>query len=412
MRTTIMLDRLIRPKPSGGIPRGLSTTGPVLFSYGFRPFFLAAALWAIAAMALWIAALTLGLNLAGDYGASHWHAHEMLFGFSSAVLAGFLLTAIPNWTGRLPVSGRPLAALFALWVIGRIALLSSAIIGLPVAAGLEALFLPVLLLICAREVIVGRKWKDLKVISGLILLSAANIWFHLSVLGGLDVDAAARLAIGAYTMLIMIVGGRIVPSFTRNWLNKVGRTDFPVPYNRFDTAAILIGVAALAAWTFAPIHIVTAAIGLIACAFHTVRLLRWRGSTTWPETLLFVLHAAYAFVPLGFLAISAGAIELLSDYPVMHVLTVGVVAFMMLAVMTRATRGHTGRPLVGSALTSASYVAIAGAALVRPLAEVLPAHYHHLIALSGALWIAAFALFTLEYGPMLVRERRSPRASS
>ncbi|CAN7612255.1 MULTISPECIES: NnrS family protein [Ensifer] len=406
-----MLDRLIRPKPSGGIPRGLSTTGPVLFSYGFRPFFLAAALWAIGAMALWIAALILGLDLAGDYGAAHWHAHEMLFGFSSAVLGGFLLTAIPNWTGRLPVSGRPLAALFGLWVIGRVALLSSGIIGLPVAAAVEALFLPVLLLICAREVIVGRKWKDLKVIGGLIILSAANIWFHLSVLGNLDVDAAARLAIGAYTMLIMIVGGRIVPSFTRNWLNKVGRTDFPVPYNRFDTAAILIGVAALGAWTFAPVHIVTAAIAVIACAFHTVRLLRWHGSPTWPEKLLFVLHAAYAFVPLGFLAISAGAIELLSDYPVMHVLTVGVIAFMMLAVMTRATRGHTGRPLVGSTLTSASYVAIAGAALIRPLAEVLPEHYHHLIALSGALWIAAFVLFTLEYGPMLVRERRAPRAS-
>lgn len=406
-----MLDRLIRPKPSGGIPRGLSTTGPVLFSYGFRPFFLAAALWAIGAMALWIAALILGLDLAGDYGAAHWHAHEMLFGFSSAVLGGFLLTAIPNWTGRLPVSGRPLAALFGLWVIGRVALLSSGIIGLPVAAAVEALFLPVLLLICSREVIVGRKWKDLKVIGGLIILSAANIWFHLSVLGNLDVDAAARLAIGAYTMLIMIVGGRIVPSFTRNWLNKVGRTDFPVPYNRFDTAAILIGVAALGAWTFAPVHIVTAAIAVIACAFHTVRLLRWHGSPTWPEKLLFVLHAAYAFVPLGFLAISAGAIELLSDYPVMHVLTVGVIAFMMLAVMTRATRGHTGRPLVGSTLTSASYVAIAGAALIRPLAEVLPEHYHHLIALSGALWIAAFVLFTLEYGPMLVRERRAPRAS-
>lgn len=407
-----MLDRLIRPKPSGGIPRGLSTTGPVLFSYGFRPFFLAAALWAIGAMALWIAALILGLDLAGDYGAAHWHAHEMLFGFSSAVLGGFLLTAIPNWTGRLPVSGRPLAALFGLWVIGRVALLSSGIIGLPVAAAVEALFLPVLLLICAREVIVGRKWKDLKVIGGLIILSAANIWFHLSVLGNLDVDAAARLAIGAYTMLIMIVGGRIVPSFTRNWLNKVGRTDFPVPYNRFDIAAILIGVAALAAWTFAPVHIVTAAIALLASAFHTVRLLRWHGSPTWPEKLLFVLHVAYAFVPLGFLAISAGAIELVTDYPVMHVLTVGVIAFMMLAVMTRATRGHTGRPLVGSALTSASYVVIAGAALIRPLAEVLPAHYHHLIALSGVLWIAAFALFTVEYGPMLVRERRAPRASS
>lgn len=407
-----MLDRLIRPKPSGGIPRGLSTTGPVLFSYGFRPFFLGAGLWAIAAMAFWIAALSFGIDLAGPYGAAHWHAHEMLFGFSSAVLGGFLLTAIPNWTGRLPVSGTPLAALFGLWVIGRLALLSSGIIGLPAAAGIEALFLPVLLLICAREVIVGRKWKDLKVIGGLVLLSAANIWFHLSVIGGLDVDAAARLAIGAYTMLIMIVGGRIVPSFTRNWLNKAGRTDFPVPYNRFDTAAILIGVAALAAWTFEPFHIVTAAIALIACAFHTVRLLRWRGSPTWPERLLFVLHAAYAFVPLGFLAIAAGAVELLGAYPVMHVLTVGVIASMMLAVMTRASRGHTGRPLVGSALTSASYVAIMAAALIRPLAEVLPEHYHHLIALSGGLWIAAFVLFTLEYGPMLVRERRAPRASS
>ncbi|MCK3778014.1 NnrS family protein [Ensifer sesbaniae] len=407
-----MLDRLIRPKPSGGIPRGLSTTGPVLFSYGFRPFFLGATLWAIGAMALWISALILGVDLAGNYGAAHWHAHEMLFGFSSAVLGGFLLTAIPNWTGRLPVSGRPLAALFGLWIVGRAALLSSGVIGLPVAAGIEALFLPVLLLICAREVIVGRKWKDLKVIGGLVLLSTANIWFHLSVLSDLDVDAAARLAIGAYTMLIMIVGGRIVPSFTRNWLNKVGRTDFPVPYNRFDTAAILIGIAALAAWTFAPVHIVTGAIALVACAFHTVRLFRWRGLATWPEKLLFVLHAAYAFVPLGFLAISAGAIELLSEYPVMHVLTVGVVASMMLAVMTRASRGHTGRQLVGSALTNASYVAIMTAALIRPLAEVLPAHYQHLVALSGALWIAAFALFTLEYGPMLVRERRSPRASS
>ena len=407
-----MLDRLIRPKPSGGIPRGLSTTGPVLFSYGFRPFFLGAALWAIGAMVLWISALILGLDLAGNYGAAHWHAHEMLFGFSSAVLGGFLLTAIPNWTGRLPVSGGPLAALFGLWVVGRIALLSSGLIGLPVAAGIEALFLPVLLLICAREVIVGRKWKDLKVIGGLVLLSAANICFHLSVLSDLDVDAAARLAIGAYTMLIMIVGGRIVPSFTRNWLNKVGRTNFPVPYNRFDTAAILIGVAALAAWTFAPDHIVTGTIALVACAFHMVRLFRWRGWATRPETLLFVLHAAYAFVPLGFLAVAAGAVELLSEYPVMHVLTVGVIASMMLAVMTRASRGHTGRPLVGSTLTTASYVAIMAAALIRPLAEVLPAHYHHLIALSGVLWIAAFALFALEYGPMLVCDRRSPRASS
>lgn len=407
-----MLNLLRKPRPRGGIPRGLATTGPVLFSYGFRPFFLGASLWAIFAMAAWIAALVRGIDIAGDYGPAHWHAHEMLFGFSSAVLAGFLLTAVPNWTGRLPVSGRPLACLFGLWVAGRLALLTTDVIGLKPAVIIEAAFMPALLVICAREVIVGRKWKDLKVVGGLVLLSAANAWFHISVVRQLDVDAAARLAIGAYVMLIMIVGGRILPSFTRNWLNKFGRTDFPVPYNRFDTATILVGVAALACWTFAPQHIVTATIASAASLLQAARLVRWRGWTTWPDKIVFVLHAAYAFVPLGFAAVAAGAVGALDTYPVMHVMTVGVMACMMLAVMTRASRGHTGRPLAASNLSVASYIAIIGAALARPFAEILPAHYHHLIALSGMLWIAAFALFCIEYGPMLVRDRRSPRGAA
>lgn len=407
-----MFSLLRKPRPSGGIPRGIATTGPVLFSYGFRPFFLGASLWAIFAMAAWIVALTTGIGIAGAYGAAHWHAHEMLFGFSSAVLAGFLLTAVPNWTGRLPVSGRPLVYLFGLWVAGRLALLATGIIGLASAVIIEAAFMPALLAICAREIIVGRKWKDLKVVGGLVLLSAANLWFHVSVLRELDVDAAARLAIGAYVMLIMIVGGRILPSFTRNWLNKFGRTDFPVPYNRFDTMAILVGVAALACWTFAPQHIVTAAVAAAASLLQAARLVRWRGWTTWPDKIVFVLHAAYAFVPLGFAAVAAGAIGVLDTYPVMHVMTVGVMASMMLAVMTRASRGHTGRPLAASNLSCASYIAIISAALARPFAEVMPTHYHHLLALSGTLWIVAFALFCVEYGPMLVRDRRSPRAAN
>lgn len=406
-----MFSLFSKPRPSGGIPRGIATTGPVLFSYGFRPFFLGASLWAIFAMAAWIAAVVSGIDIAGTYGAAHWHAHEMLFGFSSAVLAGFLLTAVPNWTGRLPVSGRPLAYLFGLWVAGRLALLSADIVGLAPAVIIEAMFMPALLAICAREIIVGRKWKDLKVVGGLVLLSAANIWFHISVVRQLDVDAAARLAIGAYVMLIMIVGGRILPSFTRNWLNKFGRTDFPVPYNRFDTMAILVGVAALACWTFEPQHIVTAAVAATASLLQAARLIRWRGWTTWPDKIVFVLHAAYAFVPLGFAAVAAGAIEALDPYSAMHVMTVGVMASMMLAVMTRASRGHTGRPLAASNLSCAAYAAIIGAALARPFAEVLPGHYHHLISLSGALWILAFGLFCIEYGPMLVRDRRSPRGA-
>ncbi|WFU50926.1 NnrS family protein [Sinorhizobium terangae] len=398
--------------PTGGIPRGLATTGPVLFSYGFRPFFLGAGLWAIGAMAAWVAALSTGIDIAGGYGAAHWHAHEMLFGFSSAVLAGFLLTAVPNWTGRLPVSGLPLAGLFGLWVAGRLALLATDLLGLMLAAVIEALFLPTLLAICAREVIAGRKWKDLKVVGGLVLLSCANVHFHLAVLANANVDTAARLAIGAYVMLIMIVGGRILPSFTRNWLNKFGRSDFPTPCNRFDTATILTGIATLASWVLTPEHVLTAAIATIASVLHMARLLRWRGWTTYPEKLLVVLHVAYAFVPLGFAGIAAGALGAVGEYPVLHILAVGVIACMMLAVMTRASRGHTGRPLTASPITSASYVAIIGAALLRPLAEIVPTYYHVLAAASGTLWICAFTLFILEYGPMLACNRRSPRGAA
>ncbi|HXV31466.1 MAG TPA: NnrS family protein, partial [Sinorhizobium sp.] len=179
---------------TGHVPRGLARTGPVLFSYGFRPFFLGAALWAIIAMGLWIAALAGHADIAGGYGAQAWHVHEMLFGFASAVLAGFLLTAVPNWTGRLPVSGWPLAGLFALWLAGRAALLSPDAIGLPAAAAIDSLFLPALLFICAREVIAGRKWKDLKVLGGLIALSLANICFHVAVIEGEHyVQVAMRL---------------------------------------------------------------------------------------------------------------------------------------------------------------------------------------------------------------------------
>jgi uncharacterized protein involved in response to NO len=269
-----------RSRPKGGIPRGLARTGPVIFSYGFRPFFLGGALWAIVAMVLWIAALSGFIDLGGDYGAPNWHAHEMLFGFASAVLAGFLLTAVPNWTGRLPVSGKPLVWLFALWCAGRIFLLVPDTVGVVTAATVDGLFLPALLTICAREVIAGRKWKDLKVLGGLLALSVANIVFHLAAIEGDLSQMATRLAVSAYTALVIIVGGRIVPSFTRNWLNRFGRTDFPVPYNGFDTAAILTGIAALATWTMEPESMLAVTTALLAACMHAVRLIRWRGWTT------------------------------------------------------------------------------------------------------------------------------------
>ncbi|QRI61624.1 NnrS family protein (plasmid) [Shinella sp. PSBB067] len=393
---------------SRAVPRGLSRTGPVLFSYGFRPFFLAGGVWAVVAMVLWIATITGRIDLAGDYGAPNWHAHEMLFGFASAVLAGFLLTAVPNWTGRLPVSGWPLAGLFGLWCAGRLALLAADRIGVVEAAVIDGLFLPVLLGICTREIVAGRKWKDLKILGGLLALSLANAVFHVAVIGGGDDHMAIRLGVAAYVVLVMIVGGRIVPSFTRNWLNKVGRSDFPVPYNRFDTAAILAGVAALAAWTAVPAHPATAGLGIVAAVLHAIRLRRWRGWTTLPEKLLVVLHVAYAFVPLGLLAIAFSALGYLEERSVLHVLSVGAIACMMLAVMTRASLGHTGRPLAASRLTVAAYVALVLCALVRPFGEVLPDASEQIYAAAGLLWIVAFGLFCLEYAPILARKRRVP----
>ena len=396
------------PSVSRPVPRGLSRTGPVLFSYGFRPFFLGGALWAIAAMTLWIAAISGHLTLAEEYGAANWHAHEMLFGFASAVLAGFLLTAVPNWTGRLPVSGWPLGGLFALWCAGRIALLASDMLGVGVAAAVDALFLPALLAICTREVVAGRKWKDLKVLGGLLALSLANALYHVAAIDGEHSYMAIRLAVSAYVVLVMIVGGRILPSFTRNWLNKVGRTDFPVPYNRFDMTAILVGTAALGVWAVWPDHPATAFVGLAAAALHCIRLHRWRGWTTAREPILVILHIAYLFVPLGLFSIALSALGYLEERSVLHLLSVGAIACMMLAVMTRASLGHTGRALIASKLTVASYAALILCALVRPLAELLPDMAPAFYAASGLLWIAAFGLYGLEYAPILARKRRTP----
>jgi uncharacterized protein involved in response to NO len=388
------------------VPRGLSRTGPVILSYGFRPFFLAAGIWGMAAMGLWVAALVLSLPVGGELGGAAWHAHEMLFGYTSAALAGFLLTAIPNWTGRLPVSGMPLLVLFSLWCLGRATLLFPELLGNGLSFAVDALFLPALLVICSREIITGRKWKDLKILAGLAALSLANIAFHVCNYTGVGIEAPSRLAIGAYLTLIMIVGGRILPSFTRNWLAKRGETRLPAPYDRFDAVTILVGVGALGLWWLWPEEAVTGAATLVAAALHAIRLCRWRGWQTPAEGLLAILHVAYGFVVLGFLAIAATAFGLLDMLSSLHVLTVGAIGTMTLAVMSRATRGHTGLELHASALTVMSYVAMVLAGLLRPLAAFLPEQSSTLVAAAGLCWTLAFALYLLEYAPPLLRKRR------
>lgn len=392
-----------------GAPRGLRQDGPAFLSYGFRPFFFGAGVVAVLAMVLWIGALAAGWPIGGAYGAAAWHAHELLFGFGGAVLAGFLMTAIPNWTGRMPLAGPPLAWLAAVWLAGRLAMLGIGLVGAPVAVAIDAAFLPLVVLVCGRELFAGRQWGNMKVLAAIGMVALANIWFHAETLVAGAPGAASRAAVAAYALLIMIIGGRIIPSFTRNWLAAAGASRFPTPFGPRDGVAIVVGLAALAAWIVAPEGPVAVVSGLVGAAAALWRLSRWRGGATLREPLLLVLHVAFACLGLGFLAIAAAAAGWLPISAAMHVMMVGAIGGMMLAVMTRATRGHTGRPLTATRWTVASYLCLFAAAVARPAADVLGAFW--LLDLAGGLWIAAFGLFLAEYGPMLLFARRTRRGN-
>lgn len=393
-------------KPTTPISRGIARSGPAILSYGFRPFFLLAGIWAVLAMLIWLASLTTGLAVGGDYGSLGWHGHEMVFGYASAALAGFLLTAIPNWTGRLPVSGPPLALLVLVWLAGRLAMLLAGGLGVTIAAISDGAFLPLLALIAAREVIVGRNWKNLKIVIALGVLSAANLLFHLSHVLDLPQSLGLRLGVAAYVMLIAIVGGRIVPSFTRNWLSRQGPGAMPSSFDRLDKVSLVATGPALLLWSVFPYADFTGTLALLAAALQTVRLWRWRGWRAAREPLVLVLHLAYAFVPLGLLSIGLAAVGLMDPASALHMLTVGGIGGMTLAVMTRASLGHTGRPLAAAPVIQIAYLALGLAGLARPMAELLPDIFIPILAISGVLWILAFSLFLIVYTPILTGPRQ------
>ena len=388
------------------VPRGIARSGPAVLSYGFRPFFLLAGIFALLSLSGWIGALALGWEIGGAYGALNWHAHEMLFGYTSAALAGFMLTAIPNWTGRLPVSGLPLLGLVAIWVLGRLAMAAPSAELLPIAMLIDACFLPLLAIVAGIEIVAGKNWKNLKILAGLTGLSVANIVFHVLVATSGTAADAARFAVGIYVMLIAVVGGRIIPSFTRNWLVKAGVAALPAPFGQLDKVALVLLLVALVGWALAPDWIGTAVFAALAGLAHAVRLWRWRGGRTLDEPLVFALHAGYAFVPLGLFAVALSTLGWVAGPSALHLLTVGAIGNMTVAVMTRASLGHTGRPLTATLPTSIIYLSLVLAAIVRPFAELIPEHYHTILSLSGALWLIAFGVFVAEYGPILIAPRR------
>ena len=380
--------------------------GPALFSYGFRPFFLFGAIYAGAMVPLWLAVFAGDISLPTAFAPRDWHVHEMLFGYVAAVIAGFLLTAVPNWTGRLPIQGMPLAILFAAWLAGRWAVTFSVLIGWQLALMLDAAFLLLLAAAAAREIIAGRKWNNLMVVGVVSMLAVTNVAFHVEAhLGGLA-EYSTRVGIGLVVTLVCVIGGRIVPSFTRNWLARREPGRLPIPFNRFDAITIAAGVGAMIAWVITPSGRFAAAALGVAGLLHLVRLVRWAGYRTLSDRLVLILHVAYAFVPTGFLLAALAAVDLVAPSAGIHAWTGGAIGSMTIAVMTRASLGHTGQALSASVATQFVYASIVVAALARVCAALEPAHSAPLLIVAGVAWAAAFLGFALVYAPLLCGARK------
>lgn len=386
-------------------PRSL----PILLSYGFRPLFLGGAAFGIVGILVWLPVFEGRLALPLGMPARDWHGHEMTFGYGAAVIAGFLFTAIPNWTGRAPVAGATLLLLVVTWLAGRIAMAASGLLGLAPTAAVDLAFLVLVAAVAGREIVAGNSRRNFKLLGVLAILIAANAVFHLEVIRDGTASYGHRMGLAAVVALIVLIGGRIVPNFTRNALMRAEPGSLPAPFGRFDMASPAGVAVALASWVAAPDDMVTAVLCGAAGLLLTVRLGRWAGHRAWRDPLVLVLHAGYAFVPLGFLmvALSIAQPALVLPGAGVHAWGAGAIAVMTLAVMTRATLGHTGRPLTASRGTVVVYLLAVLAALARIGAAIPSTMDILLLHIAVYAWVGAFAGFVAIYGPMLITPKVS-----
>lgn len=386
--------------------RARMAASPAFLRGGFRPFFFGGAAWAIIALTLWLMALAGTVTLPSAFDPLSWHRHEMLFGFVGAVVAGFLLTAIPNWTGRLPIAGRPLLGLFLLWVAGRAAVLWSATNGMA-AFVIDVGFYVVLAALGAREVLAAKN-RNLPVVGLVMMLGTANAVDHSVALGFVaDEGLGWRAGLAVIVLMISLIGGRIIPSFTRNWLSRNGiREGLPGQPTRYDIATLVLTGAALLVWVTAPDALLAGILLGAAAVFQTVRLARWSGVRAARDPLVLILHVGYLWIPIG-LALLATSIlgDIVPRSAAIHALTSGAMATMILAVMTRATLGHTGHQLRADAPTVLLYTLVTVGAALRVLAPLGLFDFTSGMQVSALAWGAAFAVYLFVYGPMLFRPK-------
>jgi len=384
-----------------------------LFAYGFRPFFFAVGVAALVLVPWWAGSFAFGWPLGSGWPPTLWHAHEMLFGFIAAAIAGFLLTAVPSWTGRRGFAGIPLMALAALWALGRIVVCSSALWPLPVVAAIDLAFLPALAALIAVALLRARN-RNTPLLAVLGLLWACNAVFYWA-LAAFDATRAAlalRVGIGIVLVLVTVIGGRIVPAFTASGLKARGDEVALRAWRGVTPLVVALMAVVAAVDALRPDGPLAGWVALAAALAQGVRLLQWRTLRTLGMPIVWVLHVGYAWLPVG---LALKALALLNGAVIaafwVHALTIGALSTMILGVMTRATLGHTGRPLVASPAIVVAYLLLTAAAIVRVFGLLWWRHnYPGVVVVSGLLWTGAFGVFVAVYAPMLWSPRVDDRA--
>jgi uncharacterized protein involved in response to NO len=381
---------------------------PTFLNYAFRPFFLFNGGFAMVVMLLWVMALH-GVgpsSLPAD--TLMWHGHEMLVGFAMAAIAGFVLTAVATWTDRPPLSGGPLGLLVAAWLTGRCAMLLAGLLPSWLVGLLDLVFPILLIIFVGREIVGGGSRRNYPIIGIMVLLALLNVVYHLGLsqlIPGAD-RLAVYLLIHLVLVLITVIAGRIVPNFSANWLRARGQTRLPINNTAIDRTTILLTLITGVAASVAPASVITGVLALAAALMHGLRLSRWRGLATSKEPLLFVLHVAYLWMPVGYVLTACSVFGwLFPPTAALHALTMGGVGSMILAVTTRVALAHTGRPLHAARLTVIAYCVFTVAVVVRVLSPLSDSGSLALIDLSALGWIVTFTIFSWVYWPVLTGSR-------
>ena len=375
--------------------------GTPLLRLAFRPFYLLAALAAVVLMMLWGGFWLDLITLPDGFSPALWHGHEMLFGFVAAAVVGFVLTAGKVWTGLATPRGSALGMLVALWLAARITAFSGP---WPLFALLDLLFLPIAAAVLLSVVLRSRNWRNLRVAAVLLLLAAANGWFHLLHIGWLPGPAQRGLDAGIAVMVLMmsLIGGRVIPAFTLSanpgLTLRTGRA--------VDAAAVVVTACGLALWLTDLWPVASATVLALAAAAQAARWWSWQPWVSRSRPLLWVLHLSYAWLPIGLALLAAAQLGWVGVSAARHALTVGAMGGLILGMMTRTARGHTGRFLHAVPGEIWAYGLVFAAAFTRVLAALLHGPWAtSALWLSGALWVTAFSIYLVRYTPWLFSTR-------